>query len=88
MDVTVRGDLPIGTINVADPTLPLKVDSSAGNVSIPGTVTGAGGLTLAGGGTFTLTGNAKIETAQLVVGGAASARPAAQPRAAQGRKGA
>jgi autotransporter-associated beta strand protein len=75
VDVTVRGDLPTGTINVVDPALPLKVDSSAGNVSIPGTVTGAGGLTLAGGGTFTLTGNAKIETAQLLVGGNASERP-------------
>jgi autotransporter-associated beta strand protein len=72
VDVTVRGDLPVGTITVVDPKLPLKVESLGGNVSIPGTVTGPGGLALAGGGVFTMTGNAKIETAQLLVGATVS----------------
>jgi hypothetical protein len=74
VDVTVRGDLPVGTISVADPTKPLKVqvDPTLGSFTIPGTVTGDGGLSLGGNGTFTMTGNAVIATAQLLVGSAAT----------------
>ena len=75
VDVTVQGDLPAGTIHLSDPTMPLRVDSSLGDISLPGTVTGAGALSLAGSGTFTMTGNAVIGTAQLRVGTSASEKP-------------
>jgi autotransporter-associated beta strand protein len=76
VEVTLRGDLPAGTILVSDPTVPLRVESSpSGNISLPGTVSGAGALALGGSGTFTMTGNAVIGTSQLRVGASASEKP-------------
>ena len=75
VEVTVKGDLPSGTVRLVDPSVPLKVDTSSGNINLPGTVRGEGALALGGSGTITMGSGAKIETAVLKVGGAVGDKP-------------
>lgn len=75
VEVTVKGNLPSGTVRVVDPSVPLKVDTSSGDISLPGTVSGTGALALGGSGTITMGSGAKIETAVLKVGGAVGDKP-------------
>jgi len=72
VDVTVKGDLPAGNVSVQDPKTPLKVDMSSGNISFPGSVTGAGALALTGSGTVTMTSSSSIGTTLLKVGTSSS----------------
>jgi autotransporter-associated beta strand protein len=73
--VTVTGDLPMGTITAQDKSVPLMLDASGGNMSLPGTISGNGGVSLASSGTFTMTSDAKIQTAELKIGATATDKP-------------
>jgi autotransporter-associated beta strand protein len=69
-NVNVGGLAGDGALTLA-PAATLSVGFNGANSRFSGVVSG-GNLALVGGGTFTLTGNAKIDTAQLLVGATAT----------------
>ncbi len=71
---TVTADLPAGTVNLKDPTKPMGVDTSAGNISLSGTVSGDGVLALSGSGKVTMGAAASIQTSELRIGSTAADR--------------
>jgi autotransporter-associated beta strand protein len=75
VSVTVSGDLPKGTVQLKDPTMPVRVDTSAGSIHLPGTVKGEGVLALSGTGKLTMGAGAAIQTAELRIGTSATDRP-------------
>lgn len=75
VSVTVKGDLPKGTLEVKDATVPLKVDTSSGNITLPGKISGDGAVELSGSGKMTMTAGASIQTAALKLGKTASDKP-------------
>ena len=75
VSVTVKGDLPKGTLEVKDATVSLKVDTSSGNITLPGKISGDGAVELFGSGKMTMTAGASIQTAALKLGKTVNDKP-------------
>lgn len=73
--LTVKGDLPKGLVTLKDASVPMKVDTSSGNISLPGIVGGNGSVALSGTGKVTMTSTAAILTSELKIGTSSVDRP-------------